>query len=406
MGYAACARIGSLVAAQSRYTATKMANNTTNPPRPDEGRGYSTTTGTRVSPAERSLYGRQAPRWSAFSEDVWRRSFDVNADFVKRMSKTILDGFSQRPHVLDFAQALSGNCLNYAANMAMVYPLAAHKLTEDASQAKHQFYMLSSRERRVPFALPARVLDAKQGQAVYLVDRENAMQWLDDVEDSEAENGLPSAHFALFAPRPAKALLVLTAVDYAVSDFGCYTELGAALVVTHKHTPYAPPGLFIKTLLVPHTYTLDAGHQIWGYPKQLDADMFFDTSASAYVTFSVRGDDKGNDVLRLIFPRAGTASSSRVPIVTYTMKYDCGSCSPVKTVFVRSARGERINAGQGEFKLEIDSANGRAQPPYFTGQNAQTLIDRLRTLGVETQSPIGSSFAEHMQGDFGIPCVL
>jgi hypothetical protein len=78
-----------------------------------------------------------------------------------------------------------------------------------------------------PFAMPARVLDASQGWAMYFVDTEAANLSL----------GAAREILSAFDAGGGRTPLMIVGVDYRNSDFGVYPEFVVALTVTVKGDP-------------------------------------------------------------------------------------------------------------------------------------------------------------------------
>ena len=76
----------------------------------------------------------------------------------------------------------------------------------------------------------------------------------------------------------SKGLLIVTVVDYRITDIGKYIEFSIAIACTHgpKHAPRLLPGIFLKhygtgqfvyDLPVSTEISVKGGKGIWGMPK-------------------------------------------------------------------------------------------------------------------------------------------
>lgn len=109
--------------------------------------------------------------------------------------------------------------------------------------------------------MPVQIRKAAQHMAMFSVDAEAAQRMID-------YSGLQVCRY-----RPKKAVAVLMLMHYVDGDLGQYLEYGTNIMVN-------PPGsnasglralqsasAFIHHLPVDQAFTLEAGRNIWGYPK-------------------------------------------------------------------------------------------------------------------------------------------
>jgi hypothetical protein len=150
--------------------------------------------------------------------------------------------------------------------------------------------------------MPVLVRDASAGTAVFEVDAVAAGALLPpSLEVVEVGHG--------------RSHLALVVVDYRDNDLGSYLEVGLMLFVRPREG--GPDGTYIFRLPVDQPFTCDAGRQIWGFPKTLDA-IALDYAADA-VTCRLTMD--GELVLRLRLPRAADAEDEMppTPMTAYTV---------------------------------------------------------------------------------------
>ncbi|RUP31896.1 MAG: acetoacetate decarboxylase [Mycolicibacterium sp.] len=109
--------------------------------------------------------------------------------------------------------------------------------------------------------MPVRVRKAAQHMAMFSVDADAAQRMID-------YSGLRVCRF-----RPRRAVAVLMLMHYVDSDLGEYYEYGTNIMVNPPGSNASglralqSAGAFIHHLPVDQAFTLEAGRNIWGYPK-------------------------------------------------------------------------------------------------------------------------------------------
>ncbi len=109
--------------------------------------------------------------------------------------------------------------------------------------------------------MPVRVRKATQHMAMFSVDADAAQRLID-------YSGLRVCRF-----RPRRAVAVLMLMHYVDSDLGQYYEYGTNIMVNPPGSTASglralqSAGAFIHHLPVDQSFTLEAGRNIWGYPK-------------------------------------------------------------------------------------------------------------------------------------------
>ncbi|MFN6547722.1 acetoacetate decarboxylase family protein [Mycolicibacterium nivoides] len=125
--------------------------------------------------------------------------------------------------------------------------------------------------------MPVQIRAAEQHMAMFSVDADAAQRMID-------YSGL-----RVYRHRPNRAMVVLMLMRYIDGDLGPYLEYGTNVMVNRPGSAESglrglgSAGAFVHHLPVDGEFTLQAGRQIWGYPKVL-AD------------FTVRGVDDGAGV--------------------------------------------------------------------------------------------------------------
>jgi hypothetical protein len=212
---------------------------------------------------------------------------------------------------------------------------------------------------------PVCVRDASSGSVMYMVDR-GAVQAL-----------IPDAFEAVeAAPGQTQATLVI--VDYRDNDLGDYDELGVVFFVRPVGQPEAELGSYIWKLPVNQSFTCEAGCRIWGFPKTVEELEFQYGDGNA----TCRLDMDGQHVLTLTVPRGGSNSTPDEAAVGYTLIEGVAH----KNAFTRGGSGEQtVPGGEGVNLLLGD----------------HPIANDLRSLGLESATPLLSAWSEHMTGSFG-----
>ena len=213
--------------------------------------------------------------------------------------------------------------------------------------------------------IPAVVRDASSGTAMYLVDADAAQKLVPDA-------------FQVAEAAPGKTQATIVIVDYRDNDLGDYDEVGIVFFVRPAGQPEAELGSYIYALPVNQSFTCDAGCQIWGFPKSVEEIDFSyaDASASCRLTMD------GQHVLTLTVPRGGDGETPDEAAVGYTLIEGI----PHRNEFSRGGTGEQTIPGGEGVVLELGD---------------HRLAGELRSLGLETATPILSAWTEHMRGSFG-----
>ncbi|MCP9271342.1 acetoacetate decarboxylase family protein [Mycolicibacterium arenosum] len=109
--------------------------------------------------------------------------------------------------------------------------------------------------------MPVRIRKAAQHMAMFSVDADAAQRMID-------HSGLKVCRY-----RPGKAVAVLMLMHYVDGDLGQYLEYGTNIMVNPPGSEASglralqSAGAFIHHLPVDQAFTLEAGRNIWGYPK-------------------------------------------------------------------------------------------------------------------------------------------
>jgi hypothetical protein len=238
--------------------------------------------------------------------------------------------------------------------------------------------------------LPARVVDASQGTAVYMVERQRAQSILDDHSPSGV-----SPFIAVDTGRNRTPFVVF-AVEYRKSDLGDdYLEFGTGFTVVPRHNPRAVPGLYVRNLLVNNRFSWATGG-IWGYPKSLGRLDVNKTDSRFRVRVLREPESEGGALVTAWFPRGGSGSTTQIPLSSYTLKApqnapDDPATVPHETVFLRTGRGERIRQGGEGVEVRLSSTRD---------DRADDVWSVLDALEIKDKPPVAHSWTERMSGEF------
>ncbi|MFV8162185.1 acetoacetate decarboxylase family protein [Mycobacterium sp. 134] len=111
--------------------------------------------------------------------------------------------------------------------------------------------------------MPVQIRAAEQHMAMFSVDADAAQRMID-------YSGL-----RVYRHRPNRAMVVLMLMHYIDGDLGPYLEYGTNVMVNRPGSAESglrglgSAGAFVHHLPVDGEFTLQAGRQIWGYPKVL-----------------------------------------------------------------------------------------------------------------------------------------
>jgi hypothetical protein len=213
--------------------------------------------------------------------------------------------------------------------------------------------------------IPAVVRDASSGSVMFMVDAAVAQELIPDA-------------FEVVEAAPGQTQLTLVIVDYRDNDLGDYDEVGIVFFVRPAGKPDADLGSYIYKLPVNQSFTCEAGCRIWGFPKSVEEIDFSYASESATCKLTMGG----QHVLTLTVPRGGEGSTADTAAVGYTLIEGV----PHQNEFVRGGTGEQTVPGGEGVTLELGD---------------HPIADELRSLGLESATPLLSAWSEHMRGSFG-----
>ncbi|WP_157450043.1 hypothetical protein [Bradyrhizobium sp. ARR65] len=251
---------------------------------------------------------------------------------------------------------------------------------EDAGlEGEHEHFEVDGK----PFAMPARVLDASQGWAMYFVRTEMANRAL----------GTANEFVSAFDAGGGRTPLTIIGVDYRNSDFGCYPEFVVALTVTANGDPARQLFTYYLAIVVTQQFTKEAARVIWGLDKILCPKLAVRYAADEAL-FGLS--DRNGKVLSVSFPRFGIGRSSDQPIFSISQR-NGRTCWALTT---KSGSGEGTQIG-GSVKLQLGAA-GDGECLCGDGK-APCLCETLRGFDIADRLPAANGWTERQTAVFGAP---
>jgi hypothetical protein len=234
-----------------------------------------------------------------------------------------------------------------------------------------------------PFAMPARVLDASQGWAMYFVSTEAANRSL-----GAARNILSA-----FDAGGGRTPLMIIGVDYRNSDFGVYPEFVVALAVTVKGDPARQLFTHYLAIVVTQQFTKDAARIAWGLEKILCPELAVRYAADN-VLFGIPS-TKGK-ALSIRFPRFGDAQSS--DLTTFSVSQRGPERRTYWATTTKSGNGEGTQIG-GSVVLELGQPDDGSC--LCAGDKSVCLCELLRSFDIADRLPAANGWTERQTAIFG-----
>jgi len=253
----------------------------------------------------------------------------------------------------------------------------------------------------VPFVLPARIVDASQGWAVWFVDSSKVVELL--------QNGVNDGHAILADFEPlncghGRSAVMLIGADFRVGDLGPYREVALAVSLTPREEA-AKPGLFFARMAVSAQFPIGPARQVWGFHLDHCPDLHVDYDAD-YAQFKSGPGADGEFCLTV--PRFGTGRSFEIPIVIYSARQQDPlrpNVHPVRSIMDRSGIQEGVQIG-GSVGVRLGrkaADDGRDGRCLCSDSKAPCLCDALRHLEIDKRLPAANGWTERMTGNVGAP---
>jgi hypothetical protein len=241
-----------------------------------------------------------------------------------------------------------------------------------------------------PFAMPARVLDASQGWAMYFVSTAAANHSLGAARDI----------LSAFDAGGGRTPLMIVGVDYRNSDFGVYPEFVVALTVTVKGDPARQLFTHYLAIVVTQEFTKEAARIAWGLEKIVCPELAVRYAADN-VLFGIPN-TKGR-ALSIRFPRFGDARSSDLPTFSVSQRGAGPERRTYWAMTTKSGSGEGTQIG-GSVELELgDPEDGSC---LCAGGRSVCLCEMLRSFDIADRLPAANGWTERQTATFGPPRLL
>lgn len=355
----------------------------------------------RSSREELATLGQAAFRFGA---EAWGQWWTIMGRNFGREAKRFVQGAMASAPPAELLRGLAGGYVNCLSELAAMAPSVAEKTAmdltrrsrahlepyigaEDAGpEAQDEYFEVNGK----PFAMPARVLDASQGWAMYFVRTDLADDAL----------GKASKFVSAFDAGGGRTPLTIIGVDYRNSDFGCYPEFVVALTVTANDDPAGQLFAYYLAIVVTQEFTREAARIVWGLEKTLCPQLAVRYAADE-VQFGLPG--KNGRALSIRFPRFGAGRSSDVPTFSISRRGEGSEKRTYWALTTKSGVGEGMQIG-GSVKLQLGVA-GDGKCVCSDGKSA-CLCETLRAFDIADRLPAANGWTERQTATFGAPRLL
>ena len=339
-----------------------------------------------------------------FGAEAWVQWWTIVGRSFRREAKRLVQGAMASAPPAELLRGLASGYVNCLGELAAIAPSVAEKTAmdltrrsqahlepyvsdEDAGlEAEDEYFEVDGK----PFAMPARVLDASQGWAMYFVRTEVANRSL----------GAASKFVSAFDAGGGWTPLTIIGVDYRNSDFGCYPEFVAALTVTAKGDPARQLFTYYLAIVVTQEFTKEAAHLVWGLDKIVSPKLTVRYAADN-VLFGL-SDKKGKE-LSIRFPRFGGGQSSDQPMFFISQRGEGSERRTYWAMTSKSGSGEGMQIG-GSVRLQL-GVRGDGECLCGDGKS-DCLCDTLRAFDIADRSPAANGWTERQTAVFGAPRLL
>ncbi len=238
-------------------------------------------------------------------------------------------------------------------------------------------------------AAPAYVVQGRTVRLPVLVRDAASMSAMFVVSSAGARRLIPDARLQVPELLPGRTICIIAGIEYRDNDLGQYNELSIAFFVTMgggRPLPFfgmlsgflrGQLGAYIHRLPVTTSFSRDAGRDIWGFPKTVDAIEFTDAGARRSCRLSV----DGTHVLTLTMTRGGKRRMKDMPQDAYAWRDGI----LWRTPSVMGGEGVGVRLGGATLSL-----------------GNHPIAEELRGLGLPRRA-LMSTWVEHMHARFDAP---
>jgi hypothetical protein len=209
--------------------------------------------------------GGEVLRFGAEAYGLW---WTITSRNLQRETERLVKSAKASAPPSTLLQGLASGYVNWLGELATMAPSVAEKAAMEFAQAPHgdpepcvgnegagpaaegDYFEVAGK----PFAMPARVLDASQGWAMFFISTKAANRAL----------GAASDYLSAFDAGDGRTPLTIIGVDYRNSDFGVYPEIAIALTVTAKGDPACQLFVYYLAIVVTQEFTREAARVVCG----------------------------------------------------------------------------------------------------------------------------------------------
>jgi hypothetical protein len=327
----------------------------------------------------------------------------TSRSWAREVNRLVRGAMTSAPP-LALLRGMAGGYVNWLSELAAIAPSVAEKAAtefalrsqdcpescvghEDAGPAAEgENFEVDGK----PFAMPARVLDASQGWAMYFVATEAANRAL----------GAAGESLSAFDAGGGRTPLMIIGVDYRNSDFGIYPEFVVALTVTAKGDPAAQLFTYYLAIVVTEEFTKEAARIVWGLEKIVCPKLTVRYAADK-VLFGLS--NPSGKALSIRFPRFGDGQSSDLPTFSVSQRGESPRRRTYWAMTTKSGSGEGTQIG-GSVVLEL-GVPGDGGCLCGDGMSA-CLCETLRAFDIAERLPAANGWTERQTAIFGGPRLL
>jgi hypothetical protein len=332
-----------------------------------------------------SLVG-QAVRFGAEAYGQW---WTITGRSLEHEAERLIEGVKASRSPSALLRGMANGYVNWLCEVAALAPSMAEKAAMEFTRrallhrepgeghlgppAEGEIFEVGGK----PFAMPARVLDASQGWAMFFVSTEAANRSL----------GTAGASLSAFDAGGGRTPLMIIGVDYRNSDFGVYPEFVVALTVTAKGDPAKQLFAYYLAIVVTQEFTREAARVAWGLEKIVCPKL-----AVRYAPDSVGfgfASEPGK-ALSIAFPRFGDGASSDQPTFSLSQR---GEGADRRTYWAMTTKSG------GSVVLEL-GVQGNGLCLCGDGKSA-CLCETLRRFDIAGRLPAANGWTERQTAEFG-----
>ena len=336
-----------------------------------------------------------------FGNEAYNQCWTITSRSWGREVERLIQGVKTSAPPAALLRGMANGYVNWLGEMAQLGPSVVERAAMEFTRRSHVHAEFDEHAGPAadgesfevdgkPFPMPARVLDASQGWAMYFVKTEVANHSLGAARES----------LAAFDAGGGRTPLTIIGVDYRNSDFGIYPEFVVALTVTAKGDPAGQLFAYYLAIVVTQQFTRDAARVVWGLEKIVAPQL-----AVRYAADNVRfglSDGRGK-ALSIRFPRFGDGQSSDQPTFSVSQRDEGAKKRTYWAMTTKSGNGEGMQIG-GSVELELGEP-GDGGCICSDGKSA-CLCETLRAFDIVDRLPAANGWTERQTALFGGPRLL